>query len=272
MKTDDKNLHALLAAYLYNELDSEQRAEVERYLAENPDLNRELAALKALRGKLALITDKEVIAPQAIKPTSAGKAVTFGPARVLLAAAASVALILVSGWLTRTHISWSGHELRISFGQPPVTGNTQGITTETVEAMIEAALAKHQPAGTSPPPDLKQQVHEWVRTALPARSSQPNQAIDEYLKLYTANLYAENARIMREYLLMASKEQQQAIGELLVDMTRYLEQQRQNDLQNLYTRLNALEQNTELYQQQTDQLLTGIITSVSSTPTHEIKY
>ncbi len=273
MNTDKRPDESLLTAYLYGELDEQQRAEAEQYLAENPEARRELATLQAIRNKLAALTDKEVIVPQSVYETAGTKKAFPRFAVNLLAVAASVTLIMMSGWLAGVELKWHGNELRITFGREKAAVNQVQLTPDEVQAMINEALAQRQSVATYPPDELKQQVQNWVNASLRAQFLKEKQSgPEEYLSQYTAALYAENARIMREYINLASKEQRQAIEELLLDYTRYLNEQRQSDLEKLYTRLHTIEQNTELYKQETDQLLTGIITTVGASPAKETKY
>jgi hypothetical protein len=53
--------------------------------------------------------------------------------------------------------------------------------------------------------------------------------------------------------------------ELLIDFAKYMEQQHRNDLQVLQARLNSIEQNTDLFKHETEQILTSIISSVDNT-------
>lgn len=268
MKTEKNFPESLLMAYLYGEASEAERQQVEQYLAENPKARAELLALKEVRRKLAALPDKEVIIP-ALPVTAHPRESDTRLFKTLLAVAASVAIILISLWLTNTHISWSDKEIRISFGNQPDSHTGTALTHEEVQAMIEQALRSKSLNETSATL-TEQQVREWIRASVAPVAQPANTISDEQLKQYTSALYAENARLLREFINLSAREQQQAIEEMLIDFNAYLNQQRQNDLQNLYSRLNALEQNTELYKQETDQLLTGIMASVS-TPVREIK-
>ncbi|GIV37521.1 MAG: hypothetical protein KatS3mg032_1900 [Cyclobacteriaceae bacterium] len=273
MNTEKRPDESLLTAYLYGELDEQQRAEAEQYLAENPEARQELATLQAIRTRLAALSDKEVIVPQSVYENIRAKKTFPRFAVNLLAIAASVTLILISGWVAGIELKWHGNELHITFGRERVSENPQQLTRDDVQLMINETLARHTVAATDAPADLEKQVQNWVKASLPAQTAKENQPnLDEYLRQYTAALYTENARIMREYINLASAEQRQAIEELLLDYTRYLNEQRQSDLEKLYTRLYTIEQNTELYKQETNQLLTGIITTVGASPVKETRY
>lgn len=270
MKTDNKNISEnLLIAYLYGEVTDAEKQEVEQYFNAHPEARAEISALQEVRKRLSAIPEKEVIIP-ALFPESQQNASHTQLFKTLLAIAASIALILVSGWLTGTQINWTGDELRISFGNKQEHAPETQLTTEQVQSMIEKALRENIVSAGETTLN-EQQIREWIKTTV-ATMPKPTQPMinNEQLRQFTEALYAENARLMREFIHLSAREQQQAIEEMLIDFTQYISRQRQNDLQSLYARLNALEQNTELYKQETDQLLTGIMASVA-VPVREIK-
>jgi predicted transcriptional regulator len=269
MKTEKNIPESLLIAYLYGEVSEAEKEQVEQYLAGNPEAESELLALREVRKKLSAIPDKEVIIPVLAGALPQHKA-DARIIRTLLAVAASVAIILVSGWLTGTRISWSENELRISFGKTQEPAAASLLTADQVRVMIEQALRENTEKA-SETNLTEQQVRNWINASVAAgKHTPPGRISNEQLEQFTAALYAENARLMREFINLSAREQQQTIEELLIDFTRYINQQRQNDLQSLYARLNALEQNTELYKQETDQLLTGIMSSVAA-PVREVR-
>jgi hypothetical protein len=51
---------------------------------------------------------------------------------------------------------------------------------------------------------------------------------------------------------------------LLVDFSKYLQQQRSDDLQLVQSRLNNMEKNTNVFRQETEQILSSIITTVGN--------
>jgi hypothetical protein len=53
-------------AYLYDELQGEEKREVEEYLAGNPQARKELENLMWVRKAMATVGDKEVIAPPVV--------------------------------------------------------------------------------------------------------------------------------------------------------------------------------------------------------------
>jgi hypothetical protein len=70
---------------------------------------------------------------------------------------------------------------------------------------------------------------------------------------------------VKDYFQLSTGEQKQYIENILVDFAEYLEQQRNNDLQLVQTQLNSLQQNTDIFKQETEQILTSIISTVGTT-------
>ena len=59
-----------LMAYLYGELQGDEKRSVEKYLAENPQAMTELQGMMDVRKILSVIEDKEVIAPPIVMEDS----------------------------------------------------------------------------------------------------------------------------------------------------------------------------------------------------------
>jgi hypothetical protein len=72
---------------------------------------------------------------------------------------------------------------------------------------------------------------------------------------------------VKDYFQLTTNEQQKYIESLLVDFSKYMQQQRNNDLQVLQTRLQNVEQNTTVFKQETEQILASIISSGAPTST-----
>ena len=105
---------------------------------------------------------------------------------------------------------------------------------------------------------------------------QASMASQEQIRQFVSGIQAENATLVKDYFQLTSSEQKKYVENLLVDFAKYLQQQRNDDLQLVSTRLNNLEQNTDLFKQETEQILSSIITTVgnngSSTPANSTRY
>jgi hypothetical protein len=76
---------------------------------------------------------------------------------------------------------------------------------------------------------------------------------------------------MKDYFQLTSTQQKQYVEDLVVDFAKYLQQQRNDDLQLVQTRLHSIEQNTNTFKQETEQILTSIIGSVGGQTSTETK-
>ena len=70
--------------------------------------------------------------------------------------------------------------------------------------------------------------------------------------------------MVKSYFQLNSTEQKQYVEGLLVDFSKYLQQQRNDDLQVVQTQLKSLQQNTDIFKQETEQILTSIISTVGT--------
>ncbi|HEY0769633.1 MAG TPA: hypothetical protein VGD31_04810, partial [Sphingobacteriaceae bacterium] len=96
-------------------------------------------------------------------------------------------------------------------------------------------------------------------------------ATQEQIRNYVATMQAENMQQVKDYFQLTSTQQKEYIETLLVDFDKYLQQQRNNDLQLVQTRLHSIEENSNVFQQETEQILTSIISSVGPQNTTEKK-
>ena len=84
------------------------------------------------------------------------------------------------------------------------------------------------------------------------------------IREFVAGIQTENVKLVKNYFQLSSTEQKQYIEGLLVDFAKYLQQQRNDDLQVVQTQLKSLEQNTDIFKQETEQILTSIISTVGN--------
>lgn len=279
MKTDNNNIKEdLLIAYMYDELSAEEKRKVETYLATHPEAAAEFQELQKLRRQLASLPDQEVIVPPLIAAKATHPDYLGRLARTILAIAASLALILMCAWLTNLRVSWYKNEVRISFGKTDNPTDAPVITDEEIQAMLDRAVEAHirnlmarQDSSLQPQEDRNQKLVKHVSPHLSYPTPQVALS-DEFIKSLTTELYAENARILKELIDLSAREQKDMLEQLLIEFAQYTNQQRLHDLQKIYNRLSELEQQTEWYQRETDQILSSLITSANRTPSATIKY
>jgi hypothetical protein len=280
-------------AYLYGELESEEKENFDRYLLENPEAQKQFQQYQELRRMMTSVEDKEVIAP----PIFVGDHVSPGKLRSLwsspylntiVSIAASLLLIILVGKLTGTQVSYSNNEFKLSFGAP-VTPQAQqqqqqpkemqGLSAEQIQQMINSSLAENNNSMQVSWQENQKKLDASIRKNLAVNSGKIDQLVREasnasqqQIREYVASIQTENMQVVKDYFQLTSTDQKKYLENLLVDFAQYLQQQRNNDLQLVQTRLNSIEQNTDIFKQETEQILSSIITSVGATPvSKEIK-
>lgn len=272
-----------LIAYLYGELEGAEREKIERYLFEHPETRMELEKLQQVRQMMGKVKDKEVIAPPIVIDNHSRSLRWNTPyIKTILAIAASLLIIMVVGRLTHTNLSFAHRQLKISFGNPvdlplPQEINNQpstGITADEVQQMINASLTQNNELIKESWEETQQKLDASIRQNLVSNSNridqlmkQTSNASQEQIQAYLTSAQAENMRLVKDYFQLTSSEQKQYIEDLLVDFAKYLQQQRNDDLQIVQSRLNSLEHNTDQFKQETEQILSSIISNTNSSTT-----
>jgi hypothetical protein len=260
-----------LIAYLYGELEGATKEKVERYLAGSEEARRELEALKEVRELMGLVRDKEVIAPPLVIDNRERRFNLSSPlVRTILAIAASLVLLLVAGKLTGVQVTASQNEIKLTFGGEQEVPETPSLDVADVHEIVDAKLASNNAALQEEWRKSQEAFTTTVRESLAESSSRIDQLVtkaasasEKQISAYVSTLQAENLRMIKDYYKMTSQEQKEQLEQLLVDFAKYLQQQREDDLMILQARLNDLQQNTDMYRQETEQILASIISNAA---------
>lgn len=278
-------------AYLYGEMEEEEKRKFDEYILQHPDAQRELEKYQYLRKILSRAEDKEVIAPPVFigdhgSQRGGGRQLFWNTAsfRIIITVAASLMLIILAGKLTGTRVVVTDREFRMSFGEtavPEVTPQATvvaSLSPEDVQEMINASLERNNTLVQASLEETQTKLDASIRNNLAVSSGkldqlmrQASSASQEQIRQYVDGIRAENMEQVKDYFQLTSTEQKKYIENLLVDFAKYLQQQRNNDLQLVQTRMNSLEQNTDLFKQETEQILSSIITTVGTPVSGEIK-
>lgn len=270
---------SVLMAYLYGELSGEEKVLVEKYLHENPATLKELESFQHLRKMLSTVSDKEVIAPPIVVEDSNQR--FFWNAlplaiKTISAIAASLLLLMVAGKMLDIQITYTGNEVSMSFGKPVADKNatpllTQGLTTEQVQNMINSSMLQNNKIVQASLNESQQKLDASIRQNMAMNSTnvnnlvqQASRASQDEIRRFVAGLQNQNQQVVKEYFQLTTSDQQKYIESLLVDFSKYLQQQRNNDLETIQTRLTGLEQNTTVFKQETEQILASIISNSNS--------
>jgi hypothetical protein len=174
-------------------------------------------------------------------------------------------------------VYYQEQELRISFGGSSGTNTVQNtspvasLSSEEVQAMINASLNQNNLAMQSSWKETQQQLDASITKSLESNSKkidklvrQASVASQDQVRQFVSGMQTENLQLVKNYFKLSSDEQKKYIESLLIDFSKYLQQQRSDDLQLVQRRLNSLEQNTDVFKQETEQILSSIITTVGN--------
>jgi hypothetical protein len=262
-------------AYLYGELEGHEKEKIDQYLLHHAEARAELDNFRQLRGMMSAVEDKEVIAPPVFVGDSRQRFLWQIPYfRMIVSIAASLLLIIVAGRLTGLRIGISGNEFRLGFGEVKPAVQHAGpqapsVTAMEVQEMISTSLKQNNVAMQDQWKGSQQKLNASIRKNLDVTSAridelvrQASTASQDQIRQYVTGIQTENERMVKDYFELSSGEQKKYIEDLLVDFAQYLQQQRTSDLQVVQLQLNSLQHNTNVFKQETEEILSSIITSV----------
>ena len=266
-----------LMAYLYGELEAPEKEAMDKYLFEHPEARQELERLQYMRTMLSNVEDKEVIAPPIFVGENKVRLLWNVPyLKTIVSIAASLLVGILVGRLSGMRIQYQASELRISFGDvqmntPSEAVKPSDLSTEQVQAMINKSLNQNNLVMQSSLRETQEQLDASITKSLATNSNKIDKLVREasvasqdQIRQFVSGIQTENLQLVKSYFKLSGDEQKQYIESLLVDFSKYLQQQRNDDLQLVQTRLNSLEKNTDVFKQETEQILSSIITTVGN--------
>jgi len=261
---------SVLISWLYGELDEVEKAKVEKYFQENPDELRKMQHLGATKDIMSNIQDKEVIAPPLfmdddVKVVPMWKTGSF---RTIATIAASFLLIIVAARLLNTEVNYSNGELRISFGKKAIEPNAGGLTAMDVQLMIDESTKKSQEALDVRLAESRNELDVVIRQTLAGNTNQINELVrnastasQTEVRNFVSTLQRENLAQMRDYMQLSASDQRKYTDNLIVEFSKFLQEQRTQDLNMYQTRFSRIEQNTDELKNETEQILASIISN-----------
>lgn len=263
---------SVLMAYLYDELSGEEKEIVEKYLRENPSALKELDSLRHLRKMLSTVEDKEVIAPPIVIEDSNQRFFWNTPyIKTIVSIAASLLLLMIAGKVLDIQVNYGNKQLSFGFGAPVkevVTPVTPGLTADDVQQMINSSMQQNNQVVQASLKESQEKLDASISKNLAINSTkinnlvqQASRASQDEIRQFVAGLQNQNQQLVKDYFQLSTADQQKYIEGLLVDFSKYLQQQRNNDLETIQTRMAGLEQNTTVFKQETEQILASIISN-----------
>jgi hypothetical protein len=270
-KPDEKEM----MAYLYGELEGADKERIDQYLLQNAEARKEFEKFQKLRKMMSSVEDKEVIAPPIVIGDANQRFLWNAPyVKLITSIAASLLLVMLVGKLTGTQISFANREFRLSFGggnpQPQIQ-EANSLTAQQVQNMINSSLVANNSALEVSMRESQEKLQASIRQNLAANSGKINELVrqastasQDQIRSYVASLQENNMQLVKDYFQLTSTDQKKYVEDLLVDFAQYLQQQRNDDLQLVQTQLQSLDQKTNVFKQETEQILASIITTVES--------
>lgn len=265
---------SILIAYLYGELDAKETEKVVAYLNQNPGEARKLQQLSDVQGILNHVEDQEVIAPPIFMDSDkhASRFWQSNYFKTVISIAASFLLLLVAAKLIGPEIRYSNGELRISFKEqkqiekpleqpiPPL------LTPVDVQDMINNSLVKNNEMIATEWETNNKKIQASLRNNLSSNSAKidelmkvTSKASQDQVRSFVASMQADNRKIMSDYMQLSAKDQKIYVESLLVDFSKYLQEQRKQDLVFFQSRMSSMEKNSDQFKQETEQILASII-------------
>jgi hypothetical protein len=227
----DRPDEATLIAYHYGELGGEELASVEDWLQQHPDERKRLSEWADARGIMAHLRDKEVIAPPIIFGESRRSFWQEGYVRWSLGMAASLLIVLVAAKGLGFYANYQQGEMRMGFGSPAAVEST--LSEQRVAEMIKASLKENNTAVQTAWEQDRKNLEEDIRKNVLANSEHIDQLVrnvsqgqQERIREFVSQLQAENLKTMKDYLQLTAQGQKEYVQTLLVDFSKYLQDQR----------------------------------------------
>lgn len=272
METQDFNKE--LMDYLYDEMSAEEKKTFEKKLAEDTELQKEYDELKDVRQELDKLQDKEVMEPFSMwgtpKPsgwfgTSKRRLIVFRP---VTAVAASLIILMLVGYLTNFSISINDQGLFLGFGNNMPSDLENYVNKDEVTSLINQELSQNNEVLlsrlTSSQHDYDSKITALESSVAQALNNSHNASItDGDLKKFFAQVENRNTELMKEYLKVASTQQQEYFKTMLTQFNEYVQKQRSEDLTLIRNSLIDIKQSQTLQKQETDQAIASLFTSVS---------
>lgn len=249
-----------LISWLYGELDEVEKGKVEKYLQENPDELKKVRQFGDVKDIMGTLRDKEVIAPPLFMEDDDRKVIPMwktGSFRTIVTIAASFLLIMFVGKALDLNINYSNNELRIAFGERAESNGVDGLTPLQVQQMIDNSMTQN-----------RSELDAVIRQTLASNTSQINDLVKQAsnasqadIRNFVSTLQRDNLAQMRDYLQLSAADQRKYTDNLVVEFSKFLQEQRSQDLNMFQTRFSRLEQNTDELKTETEQILASIISN-----------
>ena len=235
---------AILADYLAGELTKEEQDKVETYLAEHPEMKKELEDMQALQRMMGDVEDKEVVAPSFVFEESpavviAKRRSTDRFIKSTLAIAASITLLLVAGYFTQFSVTNGDNGLQMSFGSTSTSSNPT-FTEADIKSWMQQAMAQNNSELVDEINAVKNELGETDLNNLASQPANRGTIDRELLNQYINELRLANRDIIQGLLQDTERSQQEYLTRVMTDFADFMELQRQKDLDAIQLQFTSL--------------------------------
>ncbi|MGM0579052.1 MAG: anti-sigma factor family protein [Bacteroidota bacterium] len=247
MKTEDWK--AKMMDYLYDELNPEERKAFEEELAQNQELKEELEAFQSDKEILGNWEDEKVSAPpffNIYKNPEKNNGQTG--LKWFLSIAASLLILMVAAKFTGLEISNQNGEFRIALGQEIQSDNQ--MDKDEIQQLVNLALTNYEEKLDAERKEDKQELESY----LTQQSQQNKKLINNYL----TGLQESNVEMMQAYWKESNEQQQVYTENMLTNFAEYIDEQRKEDMDYLFAKMDLMESDKDLFKIETGQLINSL--------------
>lgn len=257
--------------YLYGELDAAEQQLFEAELKRDSQLQEEVERIKSTLGMLSNLEDQEVIEPDLSRLFEPGNKQRIPSiAWASLSVAASIALLMLVGYMTNFSASYIDGNFNLAFDTSSEQQQPQDfLTAAQVNSLIENRLkeesGKWNENFLAVSTELKKQLEESraVQKEQFARlASQEKQVPDEQILNFVEQLQEANRDQLTVFFEASARDQEQYMQMVLTEFSKYLQDQRKEDIQMLQANFLEMKTSSEEKQRETEKILASIITTV----------
>jgi hypothetical protein len=272
METSDYNERMI--AYLYGEMSGEEKKEFEGILDINPDLKKDMEELKGMKEGLSGLEDKEIMEPYYMWKNRSGSTLNriinphFTGFRYVAAIAASVMILILTGYLLKVDIRYQDSTLAISFLDGKPIAPAERITQEEITRLVRNEIARNNTVILS---QFEESENNMLVKLASLETTTPGQeqgnVLDdqdrENIETLLARLNTQNVQTLQSYIQLTSSQQQQSFQEMLTGMSEYIEYQREEDLRRITRGLQTLKETQDQQKVATDRMFADIVSNVN---------
>jgi len=247
MKTEDWK--AKMMDYLYDELNPAEKKAFEEELARNPELKEEMEAFQRSKNALGYWEDEKISAPPFfnIQPSQKQNSSQNG-LKWFLSIAASLLILMVAAKFTGMEISNQEGGFRIAFGEEDST-NKQ-LDKSEIQQMVNVALSNYEDKLDDERKEDKQELENYL--------TQQSQQNEKLINNYLTDMQESNMEMMQTYWKESNDQQQVYTERLMTNFADYIEEQRKEDMDYLFAKMELMESDKDLFKIETGQMINSL--------------